>query len=154
VGNDSCKCGPESIDIFTLDSDHLKTVAGERAFQAIALQVFGWMPSDGDVIVIDDDLHVQALCNGQASRLGVVTFLLRSIGAKAEDGLVAIGKRDAIDHGPQMSEASGREFDAWRKAELGVAWKLRIGGAIVQEVIHGEVTFQRGEEVLSCNAVA
>jgi len=63
------------------------------------------MPGDGDIVVIDDDLYVQILCNSQASRLGVVAFLLRSIRAKAKDRFVAIGKRDAIDHGPQVSES-------------------------------------------------
>jgi hypothetical protein len=137
-----------------LDSDHLKTVAGERLFKVIAFQVFGWMPCDGDIIVIDDDFYVQVLRNGQASRLGVVAFLLRTIGAKTEDSLVTIGKGDAIDHGPQMSETTGREFDARRETKLGVTRELRVGGAILQEVVYGEVTFERCDEVLCCDAVA
>ena len=148
------KCPPESIDIFTVDSDHLETVAGECLLQVIALQIIGWVSGDGDVIVIDDDLYVQVLCSGQSSRLGVVTFLLRAIGAKTVDGLVAIGKRDTIDQGPQMPETAGREFDARGESELRVTGKFRVGRAILQEVFCGEVALQRCEEILCRDAMA
>jgi hypothetical protein len=137
-----CKCSPKSIDIFTLDSDHLEAVAEKRLLHLIAFQIVGWVPSDGDVIVVDDDLHVKILCNRESSRLCVVTFLLRAIGTKTEEGLVAVGKCDAIDQGPHMSKAPRREFDTWRETELRVTRELRVGCAILQEVIYGEVTFQ------------
>lgn len=152
--NHFCKCTPESIDIFTLDSDHLKTVALECLLQLIAFQIFGWVASDGDIIVIYDDLHVQVLCNRESSRLSIVAFLLRAIGAKTEDILVAIGKGDAIDQGPHMSEAPGRELDPRRETELGVTWELRVGCAIFQEMFRGDVAFQCREEVLCGDTVA
>jgi hypothetical protein len=129
------KCSPKSIDIFTLDSDHLEAVAEKCLVHFIALQILGWMPSDSDVIVVDDDLHVKILCNRESSRLCVVAFLLRAIGTKTEDGLVAIGKSDTIDQGPHMPEAPRREFDPWCETELRVTRELRVGCAILQEVI-------------------
>ena len=137
-----------------MDSDYLKTVAEECLLQLIAFQVFGWVTSDGDIIVIDDDLHVQVLCNRESSRLSIVAFLLRAIRTKTEDILVAIGKRDAIDQGPHMSEAPGRELNPRRETELGVTWKLRVGCAIFQEMFRGDVAFQCREEVLCGDAVA
>jgi hypothetical protein len=137
-----CKCSPKSIDIFTLDSDHLEAMAEKGLLHLIAFQIVGWVPSDGDVVVVDDDLHVKILCNRESSRLCVVAFLLRAIGTKTEDGLVAVGKCDTIDQGPHMSEAPRREFDTWRETELRVARELRVGCAILQEVIYREVTFQ------------
>jgi len=53
-----------------------------------------------------------------------------------------------------MSETTGKEFDARCETELGVTRELRVGRAILQEVTCGEVTFQRCEEVLYCDAVA
>jgi len=148
------KCSPESIDIFTLDSDHLKAVSGKCPVQLKAFQILGWVPSDGDIIVVDDELHVKILCNCESSRLCVIAFLLRAIGTKTEDSLVAIGECDTIDQGPHMSETSRREFDAWRESEFWVARELRVGCAILQEVICGDVTFQCRKEVLCGNAVA
>lgn len=152
--NHFCKCTPERIDIFTLDSDNLKTMAKERLLYLVAFQILGWVSSDGDIIVINDDLYVQILCNCESSCLGVVAFLLRAIRAKTEDSLVAIGKRDAIDQGPHMPEAPRREFDAWRETKLGVTRQLRVGCTILQEMFCGEVTIQCCEEVLCGDAVA
>jgi hypothetical protein len=118
------KCTPESVDIFTLDSDHLETVTKKRLLQFVALQILGWVPSDGDIIVVNEYLYVQVLCNGKSSRLGVVALLLRAIGAKTEDSLVAIGKRDTINQGPHMSETPRREFDARGETELRVTREL------------------------------
>jgi hypothetical protein len=67
---------------------------------------------------------------------------LRTIGTKTEDGLVAISKCDTINQGPHMSEAPRGEFDTWRETELRMTRELRVGCAILQEVIYGEVTFQ------------
>jgi len=53
-----------------------------------------------------------------------------------------------------MSEASRREFNTWRETELRVTRELRVGCAILQEVIYGEVTFQCREEVLCSDAMA
>jgi len=41
-----------------------------------------------------------------------------------------------------MSEAPRGEFDTWRETELRMTRELRVGCAILQEVIYGEVTFQ------------
>jgi hypothetical protein len=53
-----------------------------------------------------------------------------------------------------MPETPRGEFDAWRETELGVTWELRVGCAILQEVIYREVTLQCCEKVLGRDAVA
>ena len=147
------KCAPESIDIFALNSNYLKTVAGERLGDLIAFEILGRVSGNGDIVVINDELHIQALRNCQASRLGIISFLLRAVRTKTENSFVAIGERDAVDHGPHVSEATRGEFDTWRKTELRVTWKFRFSCSVMQEVLRGDMSFERGEKVLRCDAV-
>jgi hypothetical protein len=58
------------------------------------------MSSDGDVIVIDDELDVQAFCNRESRSFGVVAFLLGTVRAETEDGLIAVGEGYTVDHRP------------------------------------------------------
>jgi len=53
-----------------------------------------------------------------------------------------------------MPETPRREFDARRETELGVTREFRVGCAILQEVISGDVTLQCCEKVLSRDAMA
>lgn len=70
------------------------------------LEVLGRVPSDGDVIVVDDDLYVQLLGNSEAGSLGVVALLLRAIGAEAKDYFVSVCHGDAVHHCPHVAEAA------------------------------------------------
>ena len=65
------------------------------------------MSGDGYVIVIDDELDVQALRNRKSRSFGVVAFLLRTIRAETEDSLITVGEGDAVDQCPVFV----REFD-------------------------------------------
>ena len=144
---------PELVDVLALDGEDLEAVALESLRELEALEVLGGMARDGDVVVVDEELDVQVLCDGEAGGLGVVALLLGAVGAEAEDGLVAVGEGDAVDEGPDVAEAAGGELDARGEAELGVTWKLRVGGAVVEEVFGGDVALEGGEEVLGRDAV-
>ena len=147
------KCTPECVYVLALNRNDLETMSGERLGDLVAFEIFRWVSSDGDIVVINDEFHIQFLGNCEASRLSVVSLLLGAIGAKTEDILVAISKRDAVNHRPHVSETARREFDTWRKTELRVTWQLRFSRAIMEEVLHGDMSFKRGEKVLRRDAV-
>lgn len=67
------------------------------------------MSSDSDVIVINDELDVQTLRNRKSGSFGVIAFLLRTIRAETEDGLITVGEGYAVDQCPVFE----REFDSW-----------------------------------------
>ena len=144
---------PELVDVLALDGEDLEAVALESLRELEALEVLGGMARDGDVVVVDEELDVQVLRDGEAGGLGVVALLLGAVGAEAEDGLVAVGEGDAVDEGPDVAKAAGGELDARGEAELGVTWKLRVGGAVVEEVFGGDVALECGKEVLGRDAV-
>ena len=147
------KCTPECVDVFALNRNDFEAVAGERLGQLVTFEILGRVSSNGDIVVINEELHIQALRNRQTSRLSVVSLLLRAIGAKTENSLVAIGKCYAVDHWPHVSEAARGKFDAGCKAELRVTWKFRLSRSVLQEVRRGDMSFERGEKVLRGDTV-
>lgn len=72
---DLTKSGPKGVKILTLDGDNLQTVARKGLRKVVALHVLGRVTGNGDVVVIDDELDVEVLCDGQTSGLRIVTFL-------------------------------------------------------------------------------
>ena len=75
VGDDLAKASPESVNVLAIDGDDLQTVYGQRLADLVALQVLRGVAGDGDVVIVDDQLHVEVLCDGETRRLGVVAFL-------------------------------------------------------------------------------
>jgi hypothetical protein len=114
----------------------------------IALQVLRGMSSNGDVIIIDQQFHVQALSNSQPRCLRVVAFLLRTVRAETEHNLVAVGDRHAIDHCPQMTKTVRREFDTRCEPEFRMTWELGVCFAVVQEAFGGKGALEHREDVL------
>lgn len=109
---------------------------------------------DGDVVVVDKELDVQALGDGQPGGFRVVSFLLRAVRAEAEDRPRLVGHGDTVDQGPHVTQAAGRKLDAGGEAELRVAGQLRVGLSVVQEVLDGELAVEDREEVLRGDPVA
>lgn len=98
---DSADTAPQLIEVLALHSDDFQSVAGQSLGDVVSREVLRWVSGDSYVIVIDEELDVQALRNSKPGSLGVVAFLLRAVGAQAEDGLVAIGEGDTVDERPR-----------------------------------------------------
>src|SRR5882757_5099852 len=111
------------------------------------------MTGDSNIIVVDEEFDVEVLSNCESSGLCVVTLLLRSIRTQAEDGLVAVGQGNTVDHRPHVPEATGREFNSRSQTQLGVTGKLRVGSAVVEKVFWGDGPFESGEQVLGSNTM-
>ena len=60
------------------------------------------MSGNCDVVVIDKKFDVESLGNCEPCSFSIVTFLLRTIRAKAEDDLVAVSERNSVDKRPYM----------------------------------------------------
>lgn len=91
---------PESIDILTINSNDLQAMALERLLDIESFEVLGRMTRNSNIIVINQDLDVQVLGNGQACSFSIVAFLLGAIRAEAENGLISVGEGNSVDHGP------------------------------------------------------
>ena len=76
MGDNRAETGPKRVQVFAVHGDHLEAVARKRLFEVVALKVLGGVAGDGDVIVVNDELDVQALRNGQTGGLRVVALLL------------------------------------------------------------------------------
>ena len=112
------------------------------------------MPRDGDVIVVQDQLHVKVLCDREARRFGIVALHLGTVGAKAEHDLAWVRKRDAVHVRPHVTEAAGAELDARREAHLGVTRKLGAALAVEAQKLRVDQAVQRRHQVLRRDAVA
>jgi hypothetical protein len=58
------------------------------------------MSSKCHIVVIDEKFDVESLGNCEPCSFSIVTFLLRTIRAKAEYGLVAVSERNTVDMRP------------------------------------------------------
>lgn len=142
------------IDVFTLSFGDVKAVALERLADVVALEVVRGVTGDGDVVVINQQLDVEVLCDTQTCGFRVVTFLLAAIGAKHKDGLVGVGHRDAVDVGPHVPKSAGAELHARRVAALGVTGQVLVKLAVVEEFFDRQFAFEHGKQVLRRDAVA
>ena len=77
--DDCSDATPKTVDIFSLYSDYLQTMACERLRNVITFKVFTGMAGNSDVIVVNDQLYVEVLSNSESGSFSVVTFLLGSI---------------------------------------------------------------------------
>ena len=76
MGDNRAETGPKRVQVLAVHGDHLEAVARKRLLEVVALEVLGGVAGDGDVIVVNDELDVQALRNSQTGGLGVVALLL------------------------------------------------------------------------------
>lgn len=154
MGDDGCDRTPESIKILTLDGVNLETMAFEGFFHVVSLEIFGWVASDSDVIVVDQELDVQVLSNGETSSFCVVTLLLGTIGSETKDNLVSVRECDTVHVWPHVPETARREFDTGCEAKFGVAGEVGVGCAVVQKFFLRDGALESGEEILSRDTVA
>ena len=152
--DDLGQTAPERIDVLSLDGHNLEAVTFESLGEIVSLEVFRGVTSDGNVIVVNEEFDVEVLSNRQPSSLCVVTLLLRSIRAQAEDDFVAVGQGDTINHGPHVSKTSGGEFDSGGQTQLGVTGKLGVGSTVVEKVFGGNSSLEGREEVLGGDTMA
>ena len=112
------------------------------------------MAGDGDVVVVDHQLHGQAVGHGETGRLGVVPLLLGPVGAQAEQGAAGVGQGHPVHEGPQVAEAAGAELHPGGEAEFGVAGQAGVGGPVVQQILGLQLAPQHRHQVLGGHAVA
>lgn len=153
VVDDFAQSSPKRLEIFALDSYYLEAMSRQRLLDVEALQVLGGMTGDSDVVIVNDKFDVQALCDCKSGGFGIIALLLRAVGTEHKHGLLAVCKRNAIDEGPDMTETTRREFDAWGKSKLRMAGKLGVRFAVMKEMFGRDVTLDGGEEVLCGDAV-
>ena len=96
----SAYAAPQRVDILALDSDDFESMPFKCLCDIISFKVFRRVSRNGDVIVIDEQFDVESLGNREPCSLSVVTFLLRAIRPKAENGLVTVSKSNAINKRP------------------------------------------------------
>lgn len=144
---------PQGLEVLALYGDDLEAVARKRLGDIVSLEVLRGMSRDGHIVVINEELDVEVLRDGKARSLCVVSFLLRSVRAEHEDRLVLVSHRDTVDPWPDVPETSGGELDSGGQPQFGVAWELRVGFAIVQKVLGGDVTLDSRHQVLGGDTV-
>ena len=91
---------------------------------------------------------------GQSGGFGVVTLLLGAIRAEQEHRLVPVGECDAVDEGPQVAETAGGELNSGSETKLRVTGQFGVGFAIMEEMLCGDMTFNRSDEILCRNTVS
>ena len=79
MGDDRTDRGPKRTDVFSLDSEDFDSVSFQGLSDVKAFQIFRRMAGDRNVIVIDEQLDVETLRDGQSGSFGVVSFLLRPV---------------------------------------------------------------------------
>lgn len=108
---------------------------------------------NGDVVVIEEELDVQALGDSETGSLSVVTLLLRAVRAEEDDRLALVSKGNTVDHGPGVTETARGELDTRSKAKLRVAWELGVGISVREQVLKVQVTVKGREQVLGGDTV-
>lgn len=144
----------QRVDVLALGADNVEAVAFQGSGDVKALQVLRRVSGDRDIVVVNEQLDVEVPGHSNACSLGVVSFLLGTIGTQHDDVLILVGHRDTVDHGPHVTETTGAELDTRREAQLGVARQLGVGVTVVQEMLRVDLAVHCGEKVLGCDTVA
>lgn len=92
---------PQRVDVFALDSDNLESMSFECFRDMVSFKVFRRVSSNCDVIVVDEQFDVECLSDCKPCSFSIVAFLLGAIRAKAENGFVTVGERNAVDKRPE-----------------------------------------------------
>jgi hypothetical protein len=77
-------------------------VATQGTGDIVAWQVNARVPSDSDVIIVDQNLHVEVVGDGDSSRFSIVTFLLGTVRTETKDSFAPLADSDAVDKGPLL----------------------------------------------------
>lgn len=105
------------------------------------------------VIFTNEDFNIETLRNSQSGRFGVISFLLRAVGAQAKDSLVTIRQRDTINERPHMPKTTRGELDTRGQTQLWMSRKFRISFAIMKQMLCGNRALKGGQNILGCNSV-
>ena len=140
--------------IFAVTDVDLQAVAFECFGNVEARQVVRWMTGDGDIVVVNQQLDIQILSNGQSSGFCVVAFHLRSVRSQHEHDFVRVGDRHTVDVWPHVTESTRAELNTGREAFFGVSRQMRQIFAVVEQSFDIHIAFQHCHQVLSGNAVA
>ena len=128
-------------------------MSSKRLVEVVALEVLRRVSCDSDVVIIQDQLHVEILGDCQSGSLSVISFLLGTIRPQHKDDLVLIGKRDTIDERPHVTQTARRELDSWGQAKLGVARELGVSLAVVEQLLEWDEALQCGYQILGSDTV-
>ena len=77
VRDDSADSTPESIDVLAVHSHNLQAVTLKRLRDVVALKVLRRVTSNGNIVVVDDQLDVQVLRDGKTGGLGIISLLFQ-----------------------------------------------------------------------------
>ena len=78
--------GIQPIQVFPIPFQHGQAVTFQGFLHAEAAQILGRMTGNGDIVVIDQQLHIDVVRHRQPGRLGIVTFLLGTVRPQTENG--------------------------------------------------------------------
>ena len=154
LGERTADVDVEGVEILAHGRFRLQAVAGQGPGQVVAGHVVLRVARDRDIVVVDEDLHIQLLGDRQARRFGVVAFHLGAVGAEHDDRLVRVRHGDAIAKCPEVAEAAGSEFDAGRQTLFRVAGQATVELAIVQQLFRRHRAVQDAQQILRRDAVA
>jgi hypothetical protein len=129
-------------------------MAFEGLLHVVSLEILGWMARNSDVIVVDQELDVQVLSNGETSSFCIVTLLLGTIGSEAKDNLVSVRECDTVHVWPHVPETARRELDTGCEAKFGVAGEVGVSCTVVQKFFLRDGALESREEILSRDTMA
>ncbi len=112
------------------------------------------MAGNRHVVIVDEHFDIQFLGDTKARRFGIVALHLAAVGAQHHDRLAGVGHRDAIDEGPQVSQATGAEFHARREQLFRMPGQSAVVLAIMQQLFRRHGAIQDAQQVLGRHTVA
>ena len=75
MADDLAHSTPKGINVLTIHGNDLETVTLKGLGDIVALAVLRRVARDGNIVVVDDKLHIQTLRDSQPGSLGIVSFL-------------------------------------------------------------------------------
>mmetsp|Transcript_53362 Transcript_53362/g.114692 ORF Transcript_53362/g.114692 Transcript_53362/m.114692 type:complete len:434 (+) Transcript_53362:325-1626(+) len=119
----STHCSVDRFEVLPVHVDRLDVVSLEGLANVIASEVLRRVAGNGDIIVVNEKLHVQPICGSDARSLRCVALHLGAVGTEGTDHLFGAAHRNAVNHWPHVAQAAGAELDALRAAKFGVTGK-------------------------------
>jgi hypothetical protein len=79
------------------------------------------MARNGDIVVVNQQLHIDVVGHGETGRFSIVAFLLGTVGTEAENGFARVCQGHTVDVGPHVTQTTGAELNPGSQAQFGVS---------------------------------
>merc|ERR1719223_1143003 len=128
-------------------------MATEGFSHVVSFEVRGRMPSNCYIVVINEKLDIETICDCNAGSLCSVSFHLRTIRTQCNHHFARFATTNAVYPWPYVTQSPRTELDTWSAAQFWMAWQATVALPVSQQFASWHVPTQNSKQILSSHSV-